>query len=87
MPLTHRIKIAAADRGGYSTTGAIAITAANPMRFAAAALLEKGADPLDRLHGEWAGCSITAVALHRLARPYSPPRTDHKRGAVALNVD
>ena len=40
MPLTHKIKIAAAARGGYSTTGAVAITAANPMKAAGVALLD-----------------------------------------------
>jgi hypothetical protein len=38
MPGLHRIKIAATARGEYRTTGAIAITAANPMRAAGAAL-------------------------------------------------
>jgi hypothetical protein len=78
MPTVHRIKITAADRGGYSTTGAIAITAANPMRAAGAALLELGHDPADRLRGIFEGAQISPVTLSRLTAPYRAPRTNHR---------
>jgi hypothetical protein len=78
MPLTHKIKIAAAARGVYSTTGAIAITAANPMRGAGAALLQLGHDPADRLRGVFEGSQISPVALSRLTEPYRAPYTNHR---------
>jgi hypothetical protein len=87
MPVTHRIKITAAQRGGYSTSGAIAITAANPMVESARTLLARGADPSDRLAGIFEANAISPVALSRLAAPYSPPRANHKRSDPSRNVD
>jgi hypothetical protein len=46
MPITHRIKITAAD-SEYQTTGAVSVKCANPMRAAAGALLDQGRDPAD----------------------------------------
>jgi hypothetical protein len=85
MPLTHRIKIASAARGEYQTTGAIAITASNPMRAAGAALLARGADPSDRLAGIFEANAISPVTLSRLAAPYRAPRTNYRE--PQRNVD
>jgi hypothetical protein len=86
MPLIHRIKITAADHGCYATSGAVAVKAAfNPVRAAALALIADGRDPADRLRGEWEGCSISPVTLATLARPYSPPRVNHKRSDPSRN--
>jgi hypothetical protein len=86
MPVTHRITIHT-DGHRYRTAGAIAITAANPMRAAGAALLELGHDPADRLRGVFEGAMISPVALSRLAKPYSPQRLNHRDGAGGRNVD
>jgi hypothetical protein len=85
MPLT-RITIHT-DGHRYRTAGAIAITAANPMRAAGAALLELGHDPADKLRGIFEGAQISPVALSRLAAPYRAPRTDHRSAAGVRNVD
>jgi hypothetical protein len=87
MPVTHRIKIAAADRGRYSTIGAIEITATNPMRAAGTALLELGHDPADKLRGIFEGAQISPVTLHALVKPHRAPRTDHRSAAGVRNVD
>ena len=78
MPLTHKIKIAAAARGGYSTTGAVAITAANPMKAAGVALLEQGHNPADKLRGIFEGAMISPVTLARLSEPYRAPYTNYR---------
>jgi hypothetical protein len=89
MPsVTHRIRILGADHGCYSTSGAIAVKSAfNPVRAAAIALLAEGRDPADKLAGVFEGASISAMPLHRLARVYTPPRVNHKRGDPSLNQD
>jgi hypothetical protein len=87
MPVTHRIKITAADRG-YVTAGAISISVAfNPVRAAALALLEQGRDPADKLAGVWEGAAISAMPLARLARAYVPPRVNHRAADPSRNVD
>jgi hypothetical protein len=85
MPLTHKIKIAAAARGEYQTTGAVSVLASNPMRAAGAALLQLGHDPADRLRGVFEGSQISPVTLSRLTAPYRAPRTNHRE--PQRNVD
>jgi hypothetical protein len=87
MPVTHRIKIAAADRGVYSTTGAVSVLASNPMRSASAALVEQGHNPADLLRGVFEGAQISPVTLHALVKPYSPPRVSHRAADPSRNVD
>jgi hypothetical protein len=87
MPVTHKIKIAAAARGEYQTTGAVSVLALNPMKSAAQALLGMGHDPADRLRGIFEGSQISAVRLSRLAAPYRAPRTDHRARDVGRNCD
>jgi hypothetical protein len=87
MSALHRIKITAADRGVYSTTGAVSVLASNPMRAAGAALLELGHDPAGKLRGVFEGAQISPVTLHALVKPYRAPRTDHRSAAGVRNVD
>ena len=86
--LKYRISIAA-DRGLYSTAGAIKITASHfPMIDAARALLARGADPQATLAGSTnEGGSVSPVTLARLARAYSPPRFDHRKRDVSRNLN
>jgi hypothetical protein len=86
MTIRHRVQIHS-DGQRYRTTGAIAISAANPMRAAATALLEQGRDPGDRLQGVFEGAQISPMSLGSLVRPRKIPRTDHRQPDVARNVD
>jgi hypothetical protein len=73
MPM-HTITITTFGNA-YRTSGAVALkVAGNPLRAAAQALLAAGHDPADLLRGVFDGASLSPVALHRLVRPYSPPR-------------
>jgi hypothetical protein len=84
---TYRIQIDA-DGYQYRTSGAIAISASHyPMIDAARALLARGAPPDSVLAGSFEGNTISAVALSRLARPYSPPKTNHRAAEASRNVD
>jgi hypothetical protein len=84
----YRITIHAAEKPRlYRTRGAIAVTSINPMANAARALLEQGADPTATLSGVWEGAEICPRSLHRLARPYTPPRINRYSPVAALNVD
>ncbi len=77
MPTRHRITIRADERRGlYSTTGAVAVTAANPMFAAASALLAKGSDPADKLTGVFEGAWLSAVSLASIVKPRRIPRID-----------
>jgi hypothetical protein len=87
MPTVHRIQIHAAGPHQYRTAGAVAITASNPMKAAALDLLSRGAPPDAVLSGSFEGAMISPVALSRLAKPYSPPRLNHRDGAGGRNVD
>jgi hypothetical protein len=83
MPtVTHRIKITAADRG-YSTSGAIAVhCGSDPMKAAAQALLDGGADPADRLRGVFEGAQISPARLDAIVKQRRPPRCDARRPAL-----
>jgi hypothetical protein len=76
MPLTHRIRITSADHG-YVTVGAVALKCAtNPMRCAAVALLEAGADRADKLRGVFEGAQISPMTLASIVRIRHSPRSD-----------
>jgi hypothetical protein len=77
MPTRYRITIRADERRGfYATSGAVAVTAANPMLAAASALLAKGSDPGDKLTGVFEGATISAVSLAAIVKPRRIPRID-----------
>ena len=80
---THRIKITAADRGYYQTTGAVAVTASNPMFAAATALIAAGRDPGDKLKGVYEGAWLSAVSLASIVRPRKHPKLDYKTPTYA----
>jgi hypothetical protein len=87
MPVTHRIKITAIDRG-YATTGAVSIQAgSNPMRSAAVALLDQGRDPADRLQGVFEGSQISPVSLAAIVKFRKIPKLDHRSPSASRNVD
>jgi hypothetical protein len=72
--MIHHIRIFS-DPAGYRIAGAVSLKVAfNPMRAAAAALLDAGHDPADRVAGVYEGAQISPVALDKLARSYAPPR-------------
>jgi hypothetical protein len=72
--MLHNIRILA-SRGGYAVSGAVSIAASvRPMVDAARALLEAGHDPADLLKAVADGVSLSPVVLHKLVRPYAPPR-------------
>jgi hypothetical protein len=89
-PTRYRVQIHADGKlyKAYRTDGAATISAAaNPMRAAALDLLSRGAPPDAVLSGSFEGAMISPVALSRLAKPYSPPRLNHRDGAGGRNVD
>jgi hypothetical protein len=72
--MIHNVRIQS-DNRGYVISGAVALkVAVNPVRAAAVALLEAGHDPADTLAAVFDGGSLSPIALHRLVRPYAPPR-------------
>jgi hypothetical protein len=85
MPITHRIRITSADRG-YVTVGAVSLKCEqNPMKAAAAALLDRGADPADRLQGVFEGSQISPARLDAIVKHRRHPRMD--RPQPTRNVD
>jgi hypothetical protein len=90
MLKTNRYRVIIhADGKLYKTRGAIAVTSINPMANAARTLIAQGAEPSATLSGSYEGAHISPVQLHRLARPYTPPRLNHKAdgASVSRNVD
>jgi hypothetical protein len=86
-PTRYRVQIHADGPHRYRTSGAISISASNPMVAAAQSLLASGAPTDAMLSGSYEGAGISPVALSRLARVYVPPRTNHRAGEVSRNVD
>jgi hypothetical protein len=79
MPALHRIKIAAAERGGYVTTAAVSIQCAcNPMKAAAVALIDLGRDPLDKLQGVFEGSQISPMSLASIVKHRIYPKLNFK---------
>jgi hypothetical protein len=78
MPARHRITIRADERRGlYSTLGAAAISSSpNPMRSAAVALLEAGADRASTLEGRFEGALVGPATLASIVKPRHSPRSD-----------
>ncbi len=78
----YRISIHADGPRQYRTQGAVSVVASdNPMRDAARALLERGADPADRLQGAFDGVQISPMALAALAAPRRIPHFDLRPSA------
>jgi hypothetical protein len=72
--MIHNVRIQS-DNRGYTITGAVSIrVASNPVRAGAMALLEAGHDPSDLIKAVADGVSLSPVALHRAAKPYTAPR-------------
>jgi hypothetical protein len=87
MLKTNRYRVTIhADGKLYRTTGAITVTSVNPMANAARALLSQGAEPSATLAGSFEGMHISPTQLHRLARPYSPPRVNHRASDPSRNA-
>lgn len=87
MPARYRVQIHSDGSHRYRTTGAVQVSAANPMVAAAQSLLASGAPRDAMLSGSYEGAGISAVALSRLVQERRPPRTDHRLGTPGRNTD